>query len=149
MDIRDHPLAWRWTDKKCARLPDHVLTQILALEAPEAERLFTRSLAFTQDASLSRDTFTVTTIGADGLTKEAGCRWLREREPDLSVRVVASWERNASIRTTWEVFTAYWDDFCYASSDDVLIWPDSESWALLYHHYQEFEFGRRTPLGAR
>jgi len=143
MTIREHPLAWRWTDPKYALLPDSVLAQMQPIEADEAARLFTHSLTLAGEDGLAPDVFTITTVRAEGLSQEAGCRWLRERQPDLSVRVVVSWEQHTALQTTWEVFTAHWDDFCYPSSDDVHVWPESERWVLLYHHEHEFQFGER------
>ena len=143
MNIREHPLAWRWTDEKYALLPDNILREMFPVEETEAAGLFTRSLTFIRDTDLSPDIFTITAISANPFSAEAGCRWLRERQPDLSVPVVLSWDESTAIRTIWEVFTNYWDDFCYPSSDDVLVWPESESWVLLYHHAHEFRFGKR------
>jgi hypothetical protein len=37
-------------------------------------------------------------------------------------------------RTTWEVFTQWWDDFCCANFDDVLIVPDGPRWPFAFHH---------------
>ena len=146
MTIREHPLAWRWTDPKYALLPDSVLAQMQPIEADEAARLFTHSLTLAGEDGLAPDVFNITTVRAEGLSPEAGCEWLRERQPDLSVRVGVSWDRHTAIRTTWGVFTGHWDDFCYPSSDDVLVWPESESWALRYHHEQEFQFGRKRVM---
>jgi hypothetical protein len=47
-------------------------------------------------------------------------------------------------RTSWEFFTAHWDDFCYPLSDDVLVLPDSGAWVLRYHHEEVFYFGNRN-----
>jgi len=60
--------------------------------------------------------------------------WLRDQQPELSAQAFVSWREDAAIRTTWEIFTAHWDDFCYPSSDDVVVWPESERWALFYFH---------------
>jgi hypothetical protein len=60
--------------------------------------------------------------------------WLRERTPNLDQLVFVSWTAQAAIVTTWRVFTEYWDDFCHPASDNVMIWPISEAWALRYDH---------------
>src|SRR5262249_20190240 len=146
MTIREHPLAWRWTDQRYALLPDNVLAQMQPVEPHEAVPLFSHSRAFSGENGLAPDIFTIATVRAEALPQEAVWRWLRQRQPDLQVPVVISWEQHIAIRTTWEIFTAHWDDFCYPSSDDVLVWPDSESWTLLYRHDQEFQFGRRPAV---
>jgi hypothetical protein len=53
------------------------------------------------------------------------------------------WDASTAVRTTWDVFTEYWDDFCYPSSDDVEVFPQSGEWLLLYHHWEQFEWGHR------
>ena len=143
MTIREHPLAWRWTDADYAVLPDDTLAQIQPIEQREAERLFQRSLRFLVRDSLSSQEFTPIVRHSADVPAEVGRRWLREQQPDLSAQVFVSWQQDAAIRTTWEIFTAHWDDFCYPSSDDAIVWPESERWALFYFHEQEFQFGQR------
>ena len=143
MTIREHPLAWRWTNPKFALLPEIILGQMHPIDPNEAALLCTHSLTFADRDGLSSDVFTITNLEAEGLSKESGCCWFRARQHNLSELVTLSWNQQTAIQTTWEVFTSYWDDFCYPSSDDVSIWPGSERWALLYHHYHRFEFGMR------
>ena len=143
MTIREHPLAWRWTDADYAVLPDDALAQMEPMEQREAERLFQRSLCFLARDTLSPQEFTCVVRHSADLRAEVGRLWLREQRPDMSTQVIISWQQDAAIRTTWEVFTAYWDDFCYPHSDDVSVWPESERWALFYFHEEEFHLGRR------
>src|SRR3712207_6991725 len=56
-------------------------------------------------------------------------RHLPAEPPDW---VIVRWDESTAVRTTWEVFTRYWDDFCYPLSDDVAVFPDSGAWLLLY-----------------
>jgi hypothetical protein len=143
MTIREHPLAWRWTDAKYAVLTDATLAQMQPVEQREAERMFQRSLRFLVRDSLSPQEFGSILRQSADVPVEVGRRWLREQQTDLSARVFVSWQQDTAIRTTWEIFTAHWDDFCYPSSDDVIVWPQSERWALFYFHEQEFQFGKR------
>jgi hypothetical protein len=143
MSIREHPFAWRWTDPKYAVLPDDTLARMQPIEQREAERLFQRSLRFLVRDSLSPQEFAAIVRHSADVPAEVGRRWLREQQPDLSAQVFVSWEQDAAILTTWEIFTAHWDNFCYPSSDDVVVWPESEQWALFYFHEEEFQFGRR------
>jgi hypothetical protein len=142
MTIREHPLAWRWTDPKYAVLPDDTLAQMQPI-GQEAERLFQKSRGFLLRDSLSTHEFRSIVRHSGDVPVEVGRRWLRQQQPDLSTQVLVSWQRDAAIRTTWKIFTAHWDDFCYPSSDDVIVWPESEQWALFYFHEQEFQFGWR------
>ncbi|HVM48377.1 MAG TPA: hypothetical protein VMU04_10135 [Candidatus Acidoferrum sp.] len=69
-------------------------------------------------------------------------RWLRSVQPDSQVRVYVSWSRDLAVETAWHIFTEYWDDFCYPSSDDVMVVPAGGTWQLIYHHYEQFDFVR-------
>ena len=40
----------------------------------------------------------------------------------------------------WEVFVAYWNDFCYPSSDDVDLFVEGGSLFLRWHHFEEFVY---------
>jgi hypothetical protein len=70
-----------------------------------------------------------------------GGSWLRMCCPDFTGSVTLSWDSDTALHTSWELFTARWDDFCYPASDDVFILPDSRGWVLLYHHAEGFSFG--------
>lgn len=78
------------------------------------------------------------------LSVTRGSATIRPLNPNLSEQVALSWSRDMSLRTSWEFFTAHWDDFCYPVSDEVLILPDSGGWVLLYQHQETFFFGNRN-----
>ncbi len=50
------------------------------------------------------------------------------------------WSPKLAVETTTDIFIKYFDDFCYPSSDDISIWPASNSWLLQYHHYEALSF---------
>ncbi len=54
--------------------------------------------------------------------------------------VTVAWSPECALRTSWEIFTDYWSDFCYPSSDHVAVLPESDRWALFYDHEEQFEF---------
>lgn len=134
MRIQEFPLAWRWTDSRYAVLPEAVLLQLQPLRPQEAQSAFERTQSFQQDSGIAHS--------ADVSDKE-GCAWLRARHSGLSEIVTVSWSSDCALRTSWQIFIEHWSDFCYPSSDDVTVWPDSERWVLFYHHYQQFEFFQR------
>lgn len=133
MTIQEFPLAWRWTQPSHAVLPDDVLANIRPLSQAEAADIHARSSQQTRVSHHCR---------ADNNARS----WLRTVQPDLSAAVFVSWSEELAVETTWEIFTEYWDDFCYPSSDDVTVLPVNGSWHLTYHHYEEFDF---TNLGER
>lgn len=58
--------------------------------------------------------------------------------PGEQVSVV--WDRKTAISLPWEAFVAYWDDFCYPSSDDVFVFPENSQRLLAWSHDAVFEF---------
>jgi hypothetical protein len=144
MTVREHSLAWRWTDPNHAVLSDHVLAQIHPVEQMEAVRLFQKGLCFVGRNGLIPETFPKIVRQRADILAEVGCCWLRQQQPDISQHVYVSWLCDTAIRTTWEVFINHWNNFCYPASDDVIIWPESENWALFYFHEEEFQFGRKS-----
>lgn len=138
MTILDFPLVWRWTDTRYTVFPPDVLTQLSPCSADEASRHFERAVALSrpEDAVAPR-------ICADAPQEQVSA-WLRARKLRLIEDVTVCWSAETALRTHWTTFTERWDDFCYPSSDDVTILPDSGSWILMYHHWNEFEFRDRT-----
>ena len=134
MKVQEFPLAWLWTDSRYSVLPDAVLSQLQPFGAQEARLAFERAHSFQRDSGIRHS--------ADGSDDE-GRTWLRARHCGLSDIVTISWSPECALRTSWQIFTDLWSDFCYPSSDDVTVWPDSERWVLFYHHEEQFEFIQR------
>jgi hypothetical protein len=112
-------------------LPPEVLEDIRPLSSADAAGI--RVIAPKGKASvLSR--------AASDIDAENACHWLCCLQPDLRARVYVSWSKELAVETSWEIFTKYWDDFCYPSSDDVTVTPVSGAWQLSYHHFEQFEF---------
>ena len=143
MNAETFPLAWRWTQPSHAVLPPEVLAQIHPMQAHESAQLSAKARSFRIDGHLSPNNFgslrTHETIGSIAEARS----WLREQQSDVTVEVFVEWDSELVISTTWQIFTEYWDDFCYPASDNVTVWPMTGAWVLLYHHYEQFEFGRR------
>jgi hypothetical protein len=131
MSIQDFPLAWRWTQRSHSVLPPEVLKDIRPLSAAEAAGLGT--------AAASSRKSPVSHAASNTETEEVS-RWLRCVQPNLQARVYVSWTKELAVETTWDIFTDYWDDFCYPSSDDVTVVPVVGAWQLIYQHYEQFNF---------
>jgi len=142
MTVEEFPLAWRWTESEPG-VPAHMLASIVPLAASEAVQLNERLLAFCQHGrSLSRSLFPVVISQRTDIPAGDVRAWLLQRQP-RDIPVFVSWKVDLAVRTTWQVFTDYWESFCYPSSDDVVIWPASDEWVLAFYHYEQFEFGRK------
>ena len=135
MKVQEFPLAWRWTDSRYSVLPDTVLSQLKPLGAEEARLAFEHAQSFQRDSGVTRS--------AD-VSDDDGCHWLRAQHGSLSDIVTVSWSPECALRTSWQIFTDHWSDFCYPSSDDVTVWSDSERWVLFYDHCEQFEFVQRS-----
>lgn len=142
MDIREHKFAWRWTDSKYALLPDDVLALLRPMEAVDARTLYDRSLSYLGKDALAPE-FSSSMKNTEAISIAEGAAWLTGQQSQLEAEVILSWELAVALRTSWAIFTKYWQEFCYPSSDDLVVFPSSGQWILLYHHEEEFHFGNR------
>lgn len=140
--LSNFPLKWRWTDEKYCILADDELTKIIPLHPESARYVWEKSLTFIDKNS----EFTANPLLFSNIEKinshnsEFVQLWLSERMSNGNITI--SWQPEIAAKTTTELFIKYWSEFCYASSDDVSIWPDDESWVLHYWHEEMFCFGR-------
>ena len=141
MNIRDHKLAWRWTDIKNTVLPSDVLAQLKPFGLFDAALIHQRSLEFLDQESLSQ-LYNQTQIKIDELSSSEVSSWLEIQQPILDAEVTLSWDPEAALKTTWAIFIKHWDEFCYPGSDDLVVFPSSNDWVLFYHHSEEFHFGK-------
>jgi hypothetical protein len=133
-------LAWRWTQPSHAVLPPEVLATIRPFTLSAAAKLDAEAKRLVQTAHGERARFGASAEIADEV---------RSRLQDLgisdSTAILVSWTPQVAVATLWGTFAAFWDDFCYPSSDDVTVWPEDGSWVLSYDHEELFEF-RRTAV---
>ena len=139
-DIREFSLAWRWTRPTHSVLPESTLAELFPLDRLAAQQLDVRMRSSFIDGLLNQDLFESLQRHETQDSTEAFLAGLgiEEKTP-----VLLSWYAAAALRTTWDIFVRYWDDFCYPASDDVAITPEDDSWLLAYCHEELFEFGVR------
>jgi hypothetical protein len=129
-------LAWRW-----AELPTDVQLQIQPLNQTEALLADVRSREFF-DGSGPRPP--LLQAGARSMEDpHTVAMWLCAQE-EYEERVTASWGARTAIVLPWALFCEHWATFCYPGSDDLIVWPASERWALCYRHFGRFEIARRA-----
>ena len=143
MELRNFPLAWRWTDERYAVLPAHVLAQIIPQPAAQSKQLFDNSLQFTSSDGLDEKQFSIDQLITEGKDLAAVSGWLRTHHNALNTLVYLSWQPDTAVITTWGISTEYWSEFCYPASDDLLVWHSENDWVVLYHHEEFFQFGSR------
>lgn len=143
MDISQFSLAWRWTDKKYAVLPTEVLAQITPLVLAQARAFFDESLTLTGSDGLNPAFFNLTQVPTEHLDSSQITTWLLEHHPDTQTQVYLSWLPDTAVLTSWGIFATYWSEFCYPTSDDLIVLPTDRRWALLYHHSERMQYGVR------
>jgi hypothetical protein len=143
MQLKDFPLAWRWTDPNYAMLPDKILKKIEPQEKTQATALFEAGVRFCGTDGLDEEQFKIEQIETHTTNVEAVAKWLLKLHPETNAKVWLSWQPDTAVSTTWGIFSKYWDEFCYPASDDLLVWSENPSWVLLYHHEERFQHGIR------
>jgi hypothetical protein len=137
------PLAWRWTDTRWNVLPPTVLALIHPFTPAAANTLWqasrTRQAAIDRLSRAAPDVAFLDVPLDDDATVR---RWLRNHGILETDDIFVLWNPTTAVHTTWHIFCSYWDDFCYPSSDDVLIYSAAGDWFAAYAHYETFVVGR-------
>jgi len=140
LNMRDTPYGWRWLDTKRVDIPKDELNGIRPLTPEKAKAAYSYSERFQgtayQQYFEELDTFVVDSRG-DQERRETVSRWLEMRLPADQSDLLISWTEKMAVVTDRDLFIKYWDSFCYPV-EDVVIWPLSEGWVLLFDYKQRF-----------
>lgn len=140
-------LVWRWTDTRWNLLPEDALANIRPLHRDKAGEIHRRILELNPNNDPEhgfvpgRYEFADRIDTADKDMQQVR-NWLQHYIPDLTQPVIVSWNSNNAVVTTGAIFCEFWDDFCYARSDDAGVLPLTEDWMLFWWHEEAFYFGR-------
>jgi hypothetical protein len=138
------PLKWRWTDPKYHPLSQETLATIKPLTVSKAAEVWESCRSFTYNDSLALDLFeSIIHFNAMSADSQQVSAWLGNLGVARELQVLVSWQRETAASAPFGVFCDLWDAFCYPSSDDVVICPCSQKWAIFYHHEEMLFFGRR------
>jgi hypothetical protein len=129
--LKEFPLFWRWSDKRWNELPQAILQLIHPLNAKLSFEYHKQSLSISTDIENGK------TFDCE-VGKQQTKEWLSSLHLSNTEQIIISWDKSNCVVTTGAVFIQYWDDFCYTSSDDVVIWSEESNWVLLYHHSNSF-----------
>jgi hypothetical protein len=141
------PLRWRWMDPKYHQLPAEPLANIKPLSPPKAKAVWAVFRPFAYDDSLAPDLFKpIVQFNARSRSPDDLRAWLGGFDIDRQSPVIVSWRPDLAVSVPFGVFCDYCDDFCYPSSDNVIVCPYTEEWAIFYHHEEVWFFGRRRAL---
>jgi hypothetical protein len=147
LPLAEFGMRWRWTDPKWNLLDDDALSKIHPLTPGAARRawetlgdLFDPS-GFGLNPAHIADQTRMETADPDESVVRA---FLERATPPRGDETLVLWGPDVAVLTTDRVFQRYWDDFCYPSSDDVLIWQCADAWAAMYWHEEVMFAGMRT-----
>ena len=135
--IESFSLIWRWTDEDHNVFPDEILQRIKPLKNDKAHEV--NEYASNNFYEKKETTKTCRTSGDEQYVQN----WLFSLPINSSDEIIISWDNETAVLTDWEVFSEYWDGFCYPTSDEVAIWSPSNKWVLLYEHSEYFTFSER------
>ncbi|WP_456426645.1 hypothetical protein [Rhodocaloribacter sp.] len=140
--LEDYRYGWRWTDPNRLSLAPDDLRRIRPLTPEKAREAWTYSEAFQGKAYQTRfreiDAFHV------DARNEAVRAWLHATLPPEPERLFLSWTEDMAVETDRDTLVRHWDTFCYPV-EDVVIWPHSERWVLLFDYKQRFYFAVASP----
>lgn len=141
-DINTFSLAWRWTDAKHWMATGSELERIRPLFPAIALRLWNEIFQMTfGEESDARAFFTTDAIEyRTDRDPTYVTQWLNSLSSNQSGQIIIFWEPDKAVVTEQNLFAHHWDDFCYPSSDDIVIWPIDVSWVLIYGHEEVFRF---------
>lgn len=138
----DFLLKWRFREEKYNKLPDTHLEQLKPLDNEAAKFLwdFIEMNDLHLDTPFKKDFFRTIDKAriSDGNEKEIK-KWLYQRGLSFDKYVFLSYQPTDAIIVPWKILIKYFDSFYY--SDDLTIFDQSLTWALLFYHEDEIYFG--------
>jgi hypothetical protein len=131
------PLSWRWTQPSHAVFAAEELASMRAIDSAASDSL--RRLLRRRGITRPLQTGVVLherALDAANLTDPEVRRWLADLPVSPAERVWLCYEWSDALELPWSLFVARWSDFCYPSSDDLVVVPGSGAWVLEYWHYE-------------
>jgi len=138
-------LAWRWTCPDFWQASEFELQLIRPLDPAVARKLWIELCQKTFGKVSDLPAFFSTEIiecQTSGNSTQVA-QWLASVWASEPSQVVVFWEPEEAIVTEKDLFSRHWDDFCYPSVDDVVVWPVDGSWVLFFDHEEVFRFKRK------
>ncbi len=144
------PISWRWRSEKHNRLSDRDLAKIQPFTPAKANAAYKYSENFQgknyREKFQEIDDYPVEVRG-DNPQGENVHDWLTKLLGNIPESIFISWDKDWAVATDVLTFTRFWDDFLYPV-EDVVIWPQDESWVLLWDYKQRFYFARQKEISS-
>ncbi|MBC5775276.1 hypothetical protein H8S95_14450 [Pontibacter sp. KCTC 32443] len=135
--LRDFKLTWRWEKTHNPEITETEKVQIEPVSEAESKRLNKIIDFFEKEDNLNMSFIPTDWISASSENNEK-IEQFRSKLTSIieqwDERVIVTWDRTTTLRTSKEIFLKYWDDFCYPSSDDVTIISEKTNWVMFYNH---------------
>jgi len=146
ISFEDFRLAWRWDEIHNPDISLEDIRQIKPLSILESKRINLIIDKYNEEKKIvGRFEPTDLFIASSDTNKsvEKFSNDFNNLTKDFCENLIISWDQSTCIYTTKEIFVKYWDDFCYPSSDDIMIISELTNWVLFYYHYEECRFWKK------
>lgn len=140
ISMDEFSLKWRFTDGKCAVLPTDHLNQLKPLNSEASKFLSDHIGQVHSDFPFTNKFFNVVDR-TDIIDENEVRKWLYRRGIPFKKEVYLSWSSTTAMIVPWKLLIKYFDKFYYSVSDDLTVFDESLSWALLFFHTDEVYFG--------
>ncbi len=138
--IGSFSLKWRFIKPEHTLLSEKELSLIKPINSSKSEEVCRSTLKYFKDRVLNIDKFEKIEEFDTSKDQDSVKKWLVEIIPNDG-DIIISWDNQNCVLTPKKLFCNRWDDFCYPTSDDVVILPHDGNWVLSYAHYEQFQFG--------
>ena len=149
IDLTDFELAWRFEKTHCPEILESEKKQIQPVSEMESKRL-NKVIDYFENENILRDNYTQSDwISANAENDDKIERFRKQLEIILEKcdeKLILTWHRNITLKTSKEIFIKYWSHFLYPSSDDVIIISDKTNWVIFYRHFEVANIWERKKL---
>ena len=134
--IETDRFVWRWNEG--------IRPFIRPLKPAKARAIYAIMLDYISrwGCMLSEEYFSSVDILDSNAHDTEASQWLGERAGPSTTDVLVAYRPGQAYLVAWDIFHAHWNDFCYPSSDDVIVTPLTEEWVLLFYHEEIFFWGK-------
>lgn len=139
IQLSDFELSWRWQKSHNKFITEKEKSLLSPLSEIESKRLFKAIEHWKHKIKINDDysesDWMMASSESDLKVKEFRVK-LEKSLNAYKENVIINWDRRTTLLTTKNIFTKYWDDFCYPSSDDTTIISTELNWLIEFSHYE-------------
>ena len=133
-------LKWRFTDSKYYELPKEHLNQLKPLSFEGAKFLNDHIGQLHNEVPFTANFFRV--VDQIDISDESEAKkWLYGRGLPFEKSVFLVWDEETAMIAPWKLVVKYSNEFYYAVSDDLTVFDQDLSWAILFFHTDQIYFG--------